>query len=114
MPVLKIQTNKLFNSDNQKPLLEKASRIVAQELGKPEKYVMGAMESNPDMLFSGNDEPLAYLELKSIGLPEQSTGKLSQALCSLIHQELDITMDRIYIEFSDAKRTMWGWNGATF
>ncbi len=66
------------------------------------------------MLFGGNDAALAYLELKSIGLPERKTRELSEALCTLLEEEVGIARDRIYIEFSNAERHLWGWNGTTF
>ena len=28
--------------------------------------------------------------------------------------QTNIDADRIYIEFADAERPMWGWNGGTF
>ena len=62
----------------------------------------------------GSDAPLAYLELKSIGLPADRTAELSAALCGLISTELSVASDRIYIEFADAQRHLWGWDSATF
>jgi hypothetical protein len=66
------------------------------------------------MRFAGSNDPLAYLELKSIGLPTDRTTEFSQTLCDTLSQQLQIPTDRIYIEFSDAERHLWGWNGATF
>jgi hypothetical protein len=66
------------------------------------------------MLFAGTDEPLAYLELKSIGLPQSITATASQTLCELITGETGVATNRIYIEFTDAPRHLWGWNGGTF
>lgn len=114
MPLLKIQTNQALSADQQQALIRAASQQVATLLGKPERYVMVSLEHNDGMLFAGSDAPLAYLELKSIGLPTAKTGELSKALCTTIHQALSIDLDRIYIEFADAERTQWGWNGGTF
>jgi len=114
MPLLKIQTNQPIETDTQKSLISRASQAVAAMLGKPERYVMVSLEQNPAMLFGGSDEPLAYLELKSIGLPEAETAEFSRALTSLLGDELGLPPDRIYIEFADAPRSMWGWNGGTF
>lgn len=114
MPLLRIQTNLNPTETQRQSLLRTASQQVAALLGKPERYVMVSLEHNTAMLFAGKDAPLAYLELKSIGLPTAKTGELSQALCTLLHQALGIDADRIYIEFSDAERTLWGWNGGTF
>lgn len=114
MPYLKIQTNQTINPDQAQTLISKASKLVASELGKPENYVMVALSPPVSMLFAGTDAPTAYVELKSIGLPSSRTGDLSQALCTLIERNLAISKDRIYIEFADAPRAMWGWNGSTF
>lgn len=113
MPLLKIETNAPLPDDRQ-ALMALVSTTTASLLGKPERYVMVALTHNPDMLFGGIDSPLAYLELKSIGLPGATTRQLSEALCTLINRQLDIPVERIYIEFADARRNMWGWNSATF
>ena len=112
MPFLRIQTNHELSAAGD--LAGKASTLVAEQLGKPERYVMVSVENNPAMRFAGTDAPLAYLELKSIGLPESSTSGLSEALCQLVATEAGISPDRVYIEFTDAPRKMWGWNNSTF
>ncbi|MBL3588715.1 MAG: hypothetical protein JMN24_02845 [gamma proteobacterium endosymbiont of Lamellibrachia anaximandri] len=114
MPVLKIQTNAEIPEDIETRLLQKASSQVAEMLGKPERYVMVFIETNPYMLFAGDNAPMAYLELKSIGLPGDQTCEFSDQLCNLISEQLLIPTDRIYIEFAMAERHMWGWSGGTF
>ena len=114
MPLLKIQTNRQVPPEQRPPLLQQASAKVAEILGKPERYVMVSLEHNPDMLFGGDTAPLAYLELKSIGLPGDRTRELSASLCGLIQEALEIPQERVYIEFADAARHLWGWNGGTF
>ena len=114
MPFIKIQTNQRLSESDARALASQASASVAGLLGKPEAYVMVSVESNTVMQFAGNDDPLAYLELKSIGLPQSITASTSRALCDLIAKETGIAMNRIYIEFTDAPRHMWGWNGDTF
>ena len=114
MPYLLIQTNQSIDAGQQTEILAEASRSVAEQLGKPERYVMVSLQQGQSMVFAGTDAPLAYLELKSIGLPEDSTASISKTLCQLIHNQLGIEANRIYIEFSNAERHMWGWNEATF
>lgn len=114
MPFLRIETNQPLEADRRAGLLAAASAGVASLLGKPERYVMVSLAHNPDMLFAGSAEPLAYLELKSIGLPRARTAELSAALCALMDEHFGIPADRVYIEFADADRALWGWNGATF
>jgi phenylpyruvate tautomerase len=114
MPYLMLQTNLEIPPEETIPLLENLSAAVAKALGKPESYVMVALEDSTPMLFAGNDDPTAYLELKSLGLPEAMTPALSKTLCGLIEQQLEIDQDRIYIEFSSPADHLWGWNGETF
>lgn len=114
MPFLKIQTNRRLAESDSKSLASKASGRVAELLGKPEAYVMVSVETVTAMQFAGTDEPLAYLELKSIGLPKSITASVSRALCDLVAGETGVATNRIYIEFTDAPRHMWGWNGDTF
>ena len=114
MPYLKIQTNQNIEPSNEQSLLQEASALVASELGKPENYVMVNIEPPRPMLFAGTDAPTAYMELKSIGLAESQTKSLSAVLCRLITNKLGIPTERIYIEFANAPRSMWGWNNSTF
>ena len=114
MPYLKIQTNKPVPEILTRRILERSSKLIAQELGKPEEYVMIALEPSVKMLFAGSSDPVAFLELKSIGLPAKKTKDLSRVLCELIENELDIAKERVYVKFIDVQRGMWGWNGGVF
>ena len=114
VPYLLIQTNREPDADAAAALRQAASRQVAEDLGKPEGYVMVALMPGVDMQFGGSTEPLAYLELKSIGLPRERTKALSASLCDLAGSHLDVPPERIYIEFADAERGMWGTNRTTF
>ncbi|MEJ2359824.1 MAG: phenylpyruvate tautomerase MIF-related protein [Gammaproteobacteria bacterium] len=114
MPYLKIQTNHTIDADRSADLIQSASRLVADGLGKPERYVMVALEPPVPMVFAGSPEPTVFMELKSIGLPESKTAQLSESLCQLINSELGVPADRVYIEFQDAPRKMWGWDSGTF
>ncbi|MET0102363.1 MAG: phenylpyruvate tautomerase MIF-related protein [Sedimenticola sp.] len=114
MPVLTIRTNSPVDGGERNALLASASATVAEVLGKPEQYVMVSLECDQAMMFAGSDAPLAYLELKSIGLPGDRTREISASLCDFINRQLGIPQERIYIEFADAARNMFGWNGGTF
>ena len=114
MPLLKIQTNQDLDQLDRSAVLKQLSAVAADMLGKPERYVMVSLEHNPAMLFGGEDAPLAYLELKSIGLPGERTTEFSSRLCELVSGNLQIPAERIYIEFAGAERHLWGWNGGTF
>lgn len=114
MPTLAIKTNAPLSDERRGALLRAASATVARLLGKSEAYVMVICDSSPCMLFGASEAPTAYLELKSIGLPRERTAEISAALCALINRQLAVPAERIYIEFADAERALWGWSGRTF
>ena len=112
MPYFSIQTN--IQIDDSDALLQSASQMVAEALGKPESYVMVQVNGGCAMCFAGSDAPLAYLRLGSLGLSVSQTEALSASLCAWVEAQLCIDPARIYIEFSSPERAMWGWNRATF
>ncbi|BCX88421.1 phenylpyruvate tautomerase [Methylomarinovum tepidoasis] len=114
MPYLRIETNVELDDAKIDHLLSAASKAIAAELGKPERYVMVQVTGGAALMFDASREPAAYVELKSIGLPEGQTQPLSRFLCAFLEKELGIAPDRIYIEFIDIPRKFWGWNGGTF
>jgi len=114
MPYLTLQTNQQINAEATPSVLKKLSAGVAELLGKPESYVMIALDAAKPMFFAGSDAPTAYVELKSLGLPESETARFSAALCELIEGLIGVAQARIYIEFAGPERHMWGWSGRTF
>jgi phenylpyruvate tautomerase len=114
MPYLKIQTNLPLTKKAERAVLKTASALVAQELQKPEEFVMVAIQADTPMIFAGSDDPVAFMELKSIGLPAKKTKVLCQALCALIEDHLGIAKDRVYVKFISVKKGMWGWKGDMF
>lgn len=114
MPLLHLATNLEMHPESELAMATALSSKAAELLGKPESYVMVIVQGNQNMTFGGSSAPCAYLQLKSLGLPEERTGDFSAALCEQIGKELGIDTSRIYIEFSSPPRHMWGWNGSTF
>ena len=112
MPLLEISTN--TEIDNTEEVARQASKLTAEILGKPESYVMVKLKPAQILLFAGSADPAAHLKLKSLGLPENHTAEYSSKLCSFISSALGIDSARIYIEFSNPERHMWGWDERTF
>ena len=65
-------------------------------------------------LVSMAERYLAAKKAWSIGLPEAQLPDLSAQLSRTLADELGISTDRIYIEFSAAEPQWWGWNATTF
>ncbi len=112
MPYIKVQTNQKV--EKKEEILKKLSAAMAEQLGKPESYIMTALEAELKMTFGGSTEKTAFIEVKSIGLKESIAEELSQFICEFLEKELEIEQDRIYIQFVDVPGAMWGWDGGTF
>lgn len=112
MPYFKVTTNVAIQEPRMSKFLEDMQKFVVEELEKPEKYVMAAVDDQVAMQFGGSNAPLAFVEFKSIGLTD--TKKLSTAICDLLRLKLNIPVDRIYIEFIDEPRDKFGYNRTTF
>ena len=112
MPLLTIKTN--IKLDDKTKLAEAASLTTANILSKPESYVMVQVEDQQCLMFAGEHMPCALVELKSLGLPENLTADLSTRICDFLLTHTGITPSRVYIEFSNPDRHMWGWDSRTF
>ena len=112
MPVLKIQTN--AEIAGKEKFMKDATALLSRVLHKPPQYIMILPESGMEMLFGEKTDPAAFVELKSIGLPEDETAEISAELCSFLENRLGVPQNRMYIEFSNAEGHMFGWNGGTF
>jgi len=111
MPYLNIVTNQDIADET--AFIEQASQTVAKASGKPESYVMIAVEQKASMSMGGSDAPTAFLDYRALGLPSDRAA-FSDALCSLINDQLNIDGNRIYISMTDSERHNWGWNHSTF
>jgi phenylpyruvate tautomerase PptA (4-oxalocrotonate tautomerase family) len=114
MPLLKITTSVPPAREHGK-LLANLSQLCADRLGKPESYVMTAIDHPSLMTFAGTTEPACYVELKNVGrFSSELTQRLSAELCERLSTGLGVAKNRIYIEFADAEGYLWGHDGETF
>lgn len=112
MPLLKVQTN--VKHEDKQMFMKEATALLSDMLNKPEKFIMIHLNTSENMMFSGSTSGLVYAELKSIGLPREKTPDFSARLSEFFNEKLSVPADRVYIEFTDVPRDMFGWNGGTF
>ena len=82
-------------------------------MGKPESYVMVSFAPAERMTFAGEESPTAFLELRSIGIPDLKRNSLSSALTDLVARNCEIKPDRIFVVLVDVNARFWSLNGAT-
>jgi len=117
MPLLHIHSSsKTVNEKVIQEVHQTGAQILSEELGKSTEYVMVLVNTASSLSFAQDDQkPCAYLEVKNIGgFTPEATEKLSGLLCKLVSEKLEIPTNRIYIEYQNAERHLWGWDGRTF
>ncbi|HES75764.1 MAG TPA: hypothetical protein ENO09_02010 [bacterium] len=114
MPLIHLNTNVVLDAAQEIEIAEHVSKLAAKLLRKPEQWVMAHVATRQSMIFAGSDMPCAFVECKSIGMRDPDIPLLADALCTLLHQHLQLDPARIYIEFTSAQAHQWGWNGGTF
>ena len=114
MPYFSILTSSPLKTSATEDLTKKASRFAAELLGKPEAYVMAVVSPRTAMTFAGSDTPAAFVELKSVGLPEAQCNNFADKISTFVRTELGIDAGRVFIDFTDLPRSRFAWNGKTF
>lgn len=112
MPCLTIQTNVTLPPEKESALLAAASSVISATLGKPEAYVMVALTPHR-IRFAGSEQPAAFLELKSIGLPAK-LNTVAGSLTTLAAEHLGIPAARVFIVFGNIPPAHWAHQGETF
>lgn len=111
MPNLSITTNAVLSPEAEAAWTAEASKAVAAQLGKPEAYVMVSLRKAA-MRFAGSEEPAAFLDLNSIGLPRDCE-LLAKALASVAGCH-GIPAQRVYLTCTDVPAPRWAQGGETF
>lgn len=114
MPSIRVTTN-VELSDDQLPEHTRALSVLAAKItGKSEDYVLAIIEPGRSVTFGGTDEPAAYVEMGSLGMPEEDSASWARQICSFLDSTLDIPGERVYIRFESPPRHLFGWSGKTF
>ena len=116
MPTFILQSNSIPKDNDTLNVLQKHAReIISEEIGKSPQFVLTMISECTQMQFGESSKPCAYAEIKNVGkLDATLTDSLSNRISSMISESLNIEKDRIYIEFQESERHLWGWNGKTF
>ena len=117
MPLLQINlTTPNVPQDVLDQLHDQSADILAEQIGKSVEYVMVLVRANESISFAkDNDTPCAYMEVKNVGeLSSDLTERLTSKLSNLLNEILGVAVDRIYVEYQESARHLWGWNGKTF
>ena len=112
MPYLEIKTTVEVSDTSE--ILNRSNEILSEVLGKSIDYCMSSLEGGADMVFRGENERVAFLFVRSIGMTPANAKELSERLCALMQERIGITPEHCYLQLEHVDRALWGWNGGTF
>ena len=114
MPYFKIETSQKLDDAGAEKLSKDASAFLSGLLGKPERVIMVSIYQGVTMMFNESKLPVAYVEVKSIGLMPEKCPDYSRAVCEFIESAINVPPERVYIDFANIDGKMFGWNKQTF
>lgn len=116
MPTFILNTNyRDIDPVSEQIIHEKVRGFLSRVINKSEQYVLTIINSGINMNFGTKSDHCAYCEVKNVGsLKQEQTEELSDLICKEIYRQLNISSQRIYIEFQESERHMWGWDKKTF
>lgn len=112
MPFISTKTTESINSEKRELIKSKLGKAIELIPGKTENWLMLSFDDNCSMYFKGSSEsPLAFVEVKLLGSASRSAYEnLTEAITSILNEELGIKSDCIYIKYEECET--WGWNGS--
>ena len=113
MPYFSIETNKQIDDTLTSNLMKKATSFLAEMMGKPEGVIMVTIKPGMPYVFGGTDDPAAFVQIKAVGLERGKCPEFSKQVCDFLETEIDVSKDRVFIEFIDIDPTIFGFNGNT-
>ena len=114
MPLLIIRSAAKIDDTAVSSMLAASSAKLAALLAQPEDYVMTLFDRANGMTMAGTAEPCCLVEVRSVvNLRSDQTRAVAQAFCLMLGGHLGVPPNRIFLNFTDFSKTMWGFNGST-
>jgi len=114
VPVLTVHTTATIDDGAIPTLLTACSTTLAEAMAQPEGYVMTLFERADAMTMAGTSDPSCLVDVRSVvELTGDQTQAITARLCSLVRDHLGVEPNRVFVNFTDFRRAMWGFNGST-
>ena len=114
MPYINTTTTKKITREQQNELTRELGKAIEIIPGKTEEWLMLNFKDEARMAFRGNSEKdCAMVEVEILGKAKKDDlGRMTDALCSLMHRILGIDTDRVYVKYEEIET--WGYDGINF
>jgi phenylpyruvate tautomerase PptA (4-oxalocrotonate tautomerase family) len=113
MPFINVKTNTAVPRAGLEALKSGLGQAITAIPGKSEQWLMVGIEPECTLYFQGSDAPAAMVEVSIFGsAADAAYNTLTGKICALLHEELSIAPNRIYVKYTEIEH--WGWNGGNF
>jgi len=114
MPLMTIRSAAEIDDTAVSSMLSACSAKLAEVLGQPEAYVMTLFDRPAGMTMAGAADPCCLVEIRSVvELSSDQTQAMAHAFCPMLAQHLGVPPSRVFLNFTDFRKAMWGFNGST-
>lgn len=114
MPCIQLNISKKIDETQELHIKEKLGKAIGLLPGKSENWLMVTIKDAVTVYFRGSkSEPAAFVSVGVYGREDGNAfNKLTGAICDILQQELNISPDHVYVQYSATQH--WGWNGSNF
>ena len=114
MPYIDTKTSAIITKDQKDRLIKEFGAAIELIPGKSEEWLMLNFDGGCRMAFRGiSDVPCAMIDVQIFGkTTDQAYDALTERICAIINDILEIPSDRIYVKYTEKDR--WGYNGFNF
>ena len=111
MPYINIRTNKTVTAEQAEQIKSALGQAISLIPGKSENWLMVGIEGDRALWFQGKPDVAAMVSVSLYGeASDAALNALTAKITSLLHEELWIREDRIYVAYFSTPH--WGWNGS--
>lgn len=114
MPFIGSKVSVKISKEKEEIIKTKLGKAIELIPGKSETFLMVGFEDEYSLYFAGEKlEKGAFVEVKIFGKSSKDAyDKLTEAICKIYEEELEIPQNKIYVKYEEVKD--WGWNGRNF
>ena len=113
MPFINVKTSVKLSEQLKLEIENKLTEVIPLLPGKTSNYFMCAVEDNISMMFHGDKQLTAFVEVKIFGKStREAYTDLTAAICDIMNDCAGVASDFCYVKFEEVEN--WGFNKRLF
>lgn len=113
MPFINVKTSAKLSEQVKLEIENQLTSSISLLPGKTSNYFMCAVEDNISMMFHGDKQPAAFVEVKIFGSStREAYTNLTAKICDILEENAGVSPDFCYVKFEEVEN--WGFNKRLF